>query len=161
MNLALHVCGKLARDVAKTGSLEGVKEFVGSYFDLFQRIQLNLVGSTIKVPITDTMGKEIIIQTNLDNKESAKNYELMKEVEGIVFLSDKSGGHGEVTDFDFFDTYQGFAGGLNPENILERKADIDYLVEYDYWMDMESGVRTDDWLDLDKVEDICTKVFNV
>lgn len=158
-NLALHVCGKLAREVAKTGSLEGVKEFVGKNFDLFQRVQLNLVGTTIKVPLTNTLGKEVIIQTNLDNKESAKNYELMKDVENIVFLSDKSGGHGEVTDFDFFDKYQGFAGGINPENILDRKSDIDYLVEYDYWMDMESGVRTNDWFDVSKVEEICKKIF--
>ena len=31
INLALHVCGKLAREVAKTGSLESVKTFMGSY----------------------------------------------------------------------------------------------------------------------------------
>ena len=142
INLALHVCGKLAREVAKTGSLESVKTFMGSYFDMFQRIQLNLVGNTVTIPITDTY--ELYEQTPTEN---------------IVYLSDKSGGHGEVTDFDFFDKYQGFAGGLNPENILDRKADIDMLVDYDYWLDMESGVRTDNWFDLNKVEDICRKVF--
>ena len=161
INLALHVCGKLARTVAKTGSLDCVKEFMGSYFDIFQRIQLNLVGNTVTIPITDTYGKQVIIQTNLDEPKSRANYELYEQanVENIVYLSDKSGGHGEVTDFDFFDKYQGFAGGLNPENILDRKADIDMLVDYDYWLDMESGVRTNDWFDLDKVEDICRKIF--
>lgn len=64
-------------------------------------------------------------------------------------------------EFDYFEgvDYQGFAGGLNPENILERKEEIDILWEKDYWLDMESGVRTDDWFDLDKVEDICKKVL--
>ncbi|GAA4256618.1 hypothetical protein HLK65_28415 [Azospirillum formosense] len=28
-----------------------------------------------------------------------------------------------------------------------------------YWIDMESGVRTDDWLDLDKVEAVCRAVY--
>ena len=54
INLALHVCGKLARTVAKTGSLDCVKEFIGPYFDMFQRIQLNLVGNTVAIPITNT-----------------------------------------------------------------------------------------------------------
>lgn len=158
VNLVLHVCGKLAREVAKTGSLESVKAFMGNYFDMFQRIQLNLVGNTVTKTIEDNMGKEIIIQTNLNEPKSKANYELFKDTD-VLFLSDKSGGHGIEVDFDFFDKYQGFAGGLNPDNILERKEIIDMLVDYDYWLDMESGVRTDNWFDLDKVEDICKKVF--
>lgn len=159
LNLALHVCGKLAREVAKTGSLDGVKTFMGKYFELFNRVQLNIVGMNIKTPITDTLGKTVIIQTNLDIEESKQNYILMNGKDQIVFLSDKSGGHGEATDFDFLDQYQGFAGGINPENIMERKEEIDILSDYDYWLDMESGVRTDDWFDLDKVEKICQTIF--
>ena len=163
LNLSLHVCGKLVRNIAKTGSLEEVKEFMGPYFDMFNRIQLNLVGSTVKYLVTDTLGKQVIIQTNLDEPKSNATYQLYlgAKMDNIVFLSDKSGGHGTVEDFDYFDVdYQGFAGGINPDNVLERKEEADILWEKDYWLDMESGVRTDDWFDLNKVEQVCQKVFN-
>ena len=163
INLSLHVCGKLARTVCQTGNFEEVKKFVGSYFDMFDRIQLNVVGSRFKTLITDTCGKQIVIQTNLSEPKSKATYEAFREanIDNIVFLSDNSGGKGLEVDFDYFEglDYQGFDGGLKPENILDRKEEIDILWEKDYWLDMESGVRTDDWFDLDKVEDICKKVF--
>ena len=49
---------------------------------------------------------------------------------------------------------------MNANNILEKKEEIDILSDYDYWLDMESGVRTDDWFDLDKVEAICKLLFD-
>ena len=162
LNLALHVCGKLARNVAKTGSLDEVKEFMGPYFDMFSRIQLNLVGSTVTTLVTETYDKQIIIQTNLDEPRSNATYQayIDAKLDNIVFLSDKSGGHGIVGEFDYFDTdYQGFAGGINPDNVLTIKEETDILWEKNYWLDMESGVRTDDWFDLSKVEDICKKVL--
>ena len=51
----------------------------------------------------------------------------------VLFLSDKSGGHGIEVDFDFFDKYQGFAGGLNPDNILE------YTVTYLNGLSIDEG----------------------
>ena len=48
LNLALHVCGSLASQAIKEGSLKEIKEFMGPYFDLFERIQLNIVGHTAK-----------------------------------------------------------------------------------------------------------------
>lgn len=163
VNLSLHVCGKLARTVCQTGNFEEIKKFVGPYFDMFDRIQLNVVGSRFKELITDTCSKQIIIQTNLSEPKSKATYEAFREanIDNIVFLSDNSGGKGLAVDFDYFEglDFQGFAGGLNPDNILERKEEIDILWEKDYWLDMESGVRTDNWFDLDKVEDICKKVF--
>ena len=44
INLSLHICGRLARTVCQTGNFDEVKKFVGSYFDMFDRIQLNVVG---------------------------------------------------------------------------------------------------------------------
>ena len=163
VNLSLHVCGKLARTVCQTGNFDEVKKLVGQYFDMFDRIQLNVVGSRFKELVTNTCGKQIVIQTNLSEPKSKQTYEMFREanIDNIVFLSDNSGGKGLEVEFDYFEgvDYQGFAGGLNPENILERKEEIDILWEKDYRLDMESGVRTDDWFDLDKVEDICKKVL--
>lgn len=158
LNLALHVCGRLAREVIKEGTLNDVESFMGSYFGMFQRLQLNVACTKAKQQIEDTKGKQIIVQINLDVNESKANFELFKDTD-VVFLSDKSGGQGTAGDFDYFDMYQGFAGGLNADNILEKKEEIDILSDYDYWLDMESGVRTDDWFDLDKVEEICRLLF--
>jgi hypothetical protein len=46
---------------------------------------------------------------------------------------------------------------LNPDNIEEQNAAIASTGRY--WLDMESGVRTDDWLDLDKCESVCRSLF--
>ena len=57
----------------------------------------------------------------------------------------------------------GYAGGFNPENVADK---LHYLLTNDevgdFWIDMESGVRTDDWFDLDKVRRvlaICNEVI--
>ena len=131
VNLSLHVCGKLARTVCQTGNFDEVKKLVGQYFDMFDRIQLNVVGSRFKELVTNTCGKQIVIQTNLSEPKSKQTYEMFREanIDNIVFLSDNSGGKGLEVEFDYFEgvDYQGFAGGLNPENILERKEEIDIL----------------------------------
>ena len=56
----------------------------------------------------------------------------------------------------------GYAGGLNPENVGEK---LEYLmenVEGEFWIDMESGVRTDDRFDIDKCVSVlqtCHKIL--
>ena len=160
LNLALHVCGSLASQVIKEGSLKCVKEFMGSYFDLFERVQLNIVGHTAKEKLVETFGKEVIIQTNLDVEKSKQVFELYKGLENITFLTDKSGGKGIDSEFDYFDLdYQGFSGGLNRENILSKKEEIEILFEKDFWMDMESSVRTNNLFDTKKIEEICELIF--
>jgi phosphoribosylanthranilate isomerase len=70
------------------------------------------------------------------------------------FLFDSSGGRGELPDsWPTIDLpNMGAAGGLNPENI---RANLDLMRERGYirdgfWIDVESGVRTDDRWDWDK-----------
>lgn len=53
----------------------------------------------------------------------------------------------------------GFAGGINPSNVSGVLKAIDADDGALYWIDMESGVRTDGWLDLDKCEAVCKAVF--
>jgi phosphoribosylanthranilate isomerase len=54
----------------------------------------------------------------------------------------------------------GFAGGINPDNVIDKMDEITSLPVGRFWIDMESGVRTDDRFDLDKVEDVCKKVYD-
>ena len=57
----------------------------------------------------------------------------------------------------------GYAGGISPDNVADK---LTYLFENvrdgEFWIDMESGVRTDDWFDLDKVRrvlEICQPII--
>ena len=45
----------------------------------------------------------------------------------------------------------GYAGGINPDNVAGHIDKIAAAGAQDTWIDMESGVRTDDRFDLDKV----------
>ena len=50
----------------------------------------------------------------------------------------------------------GFAGGIGPDNVLDVIRDIG--PRDPYWIDMESGVRTDDKLDLAKVRRVLEQI---
>ncbi|MBS1181621.1 MAG: hypothetical protein H6Q99_1501 [Proteobacteria bacterium] len=54
----------------------------------------------------------------------------------------------------------GFAGGINPSTVADVLKAVDAAPGALYWIDMESGVRTDGWLDLDKCESVCKAVFD-
>ncbi|MDM3872356.1 hypothetical protein QSV34_13450 [Porticoccus sp. W117] len=58
-------------------------------------------------------------------------------------------------------TFCGYSGGLSPETIESTFSALP-LTESDnkqFWVDMESGVRTDGWLDVDKCEQVCKLIF--
>lgn len=91
-------------------------------------------------------------------------------VSGAHILYDPSGGGGkgpvmwpempahspsEKNSIDF-----GFAGGIGPDNVEEviRQVRIRNTTLSHVWIDMESGVRTDDRLDLDKVATVLAAV---
>jgi hypothetical protein len=50
--------------------------------------------------------------------------------------------------------YVGFAGGLHPGNVYDIGQTIGSLRQTPYWIDMESGIRTDNMLDLTKCKDV-------
>lgn len=79
----------------------------------------------------------------------------------IDWLFDRSGGRGEAPD-----TWPphpgngrrvGYAGGIGPDNVVGVLAEI--VPKGPYWIDMESGVRTDDRLDIEKCREVCRRVF--
>lgn len=82
------------------------------------------------------------------------------EDEGVAILFDRSGGLGrppEAWPKHPGDRLVGYAGGISPENIDEVQATIDSSGPH--WLDMESGIRTDDRLDLDKCEAVASAVY--
>ena len=83
----------------------------------------------------------------------------------LEYLFDPSSGRGESAFSRWPEppvdaaTRYGYAGGISPETIGEALAFASQHADAGLWIDMESGVRTeDDRFDLDKVEGICARV---
>ncbi len=82
----------------------------------------------------------------------------------LAYLYDKSGGRGKtsiayptINPMINWPTLVGYAGGIKPDNIDETIKCI--APARAYWLDMETGIRTDDWLDLDKCQAVCEKLW--
>ncbi|WP_247896806.1 hypothetical protein [Azospirillum argentinense] len=79
----------------------------------------------------------------------------------VDWLFDRSAGEGKAPEewpqHPGGDRLVGYAGGIGPGNVGDVLRKI--AATGPYWIDMESGVRTDDWLDLDKVEAVCRAFY--
>jgi hypothetical protein len=162
LKLSCHVCGRLARDIimaAGSGKRTGFTSFDDLYaylngnLEMFHRIQLNISGM-----------KEMPATLLLRTTPGAPKFPAKVDCESQVsILYDGSGGEGKETEFVVKRTLTrtGYAGGLNADNIVERTAGLlgkRFLCNNRHWVDMESGVRTDDWFDLDKVEEVLRRI---
>jgi hypothetical protein len=165
MNLSLHLCGKPLRDVAIGRSmLAGV---LGSKLYAFRRVQLNWHGerqhSYVGENVFDAFCKldiggwdpELIFQLDGVNdnlwKPSARRF-------ACTGLFDRSHGAGVLPGEwpeALIDIGCGWAGGLGPQNLAEEIPKIAAKVSplRDYWIDMETHVRSEDdsVLDMAKV----------
>lgn len=168
LHLSCHVCGSLARKLinnatrynrAKDSFVE-LDEYLGGRLHVFQRVQLN-VSNMDKYPMEIFLHApryidEIIIQQKPDNFDLYA-HTLSNIKTGI--LLDASGGEGIETTFapKWSTIHTGFAGGLKSTNVAEKIQPLLHnrlLANNRHWIDMESGVRTDDWFDPDKVEEV-------
>lgn len=151
--LALHVCGHAVREfVAGTPDIE---ELVSAGIG---RVQLNfnlkrgefgideLEQAIVRCP-ADVITQHFPANSALATSISAKNHHV---------LYDTSGGNGiapERYEPPFEGKYTGYAGGIGPENVLDvARAMRAVKGEVACWIDMESRVRTDGYLDLTKCE---------
>jgi hypothetical protein len=103
-----------------------------------------------------TPGKYVIIQANEGNK--ILNACLEKEP-AIEFLFDASRGNGKrITEYPkpIPQKYNGYAGGIDPKNVMSVLHDLNKIVpeKDEIWIDLETGVRTNNELDLSKVESV-------
>lgn len=170
LNLSAHLCGSIAR-AAVRGDIEPFRELARGYIYSFNRCQLNVATSRNNPISFDYSGEicnyfdEVILQ-----QKSAREVPLFlnsKVSRHITCLLDASGGQGIDTHIEILNLPHkiGYAGGINPDNVAKK---LTFLMENeevgDFWIDMESGVRTDDWFDIDKVRrvlEICEPIINV
>jgi phosphoribosylanthranilate isomerase len=127
----------------------------------FKRIQLNLKFGDVEgkydpaqllAHVKDNPQWIFIIQYGHDKKSLLP---LLEHIPNHAVLFDESAGRGispESWDKPLPGHVCGYAGGINPSNV---QAHIDMIAKvapgYTTWIDMETGVRTDDAFDLAKV----------
>ena len=156
LNLALHVCGSAAHDAAD-GYWNKIEHHMFNTLGLFKRVQLNVANRTdnpYRLASTPNKHTEVIIQ-----QKGVHDIEMFERSMwmNVSVLLDASGGQGIDTPIEVLPNVGksfkvGYAGGINPDNVADKLA---YLLQRDevgdFWIDMESGVRTDDWFDIEKV----------
>ncbi len=142
---AIHICGSAAREQLRTSQI------FNSLLRKVGRIQLNgAVTPEELIELAERFPEQSIITQhawyNLDLVDvPVANHEL---------LVDASGGRGlqpEQWESPATDKPVGFAGGLGPDNIEAQLSPIGAIARPGWWVDMESGLRTeDDWFDIHK-----------
>ena len=99
-----------------------------------------------------------MIQYNKSNSEELDRLLQEDLPQNLHFLYDSSGGRGKVIeriDASLGTAYTGFSGGLNPDNMATIcTMVVEDAEEVDVWLDLETGVRTEDIFDLDKVKSV-------
>ena len=159
LNLSCHICGSYARHIMQDREWDPLLNLLGDYWDIFDRCQINISNSEpteetffLKTP---KFFKEVIIQ-----QKSIDNHPVWDRINWHGYMSlllDASGGRGIDTPIQLWPDWFykiGYAGGMNPENIGEKLSYLLANANHPFWIDMESGVRTEDWFDLDKVVNV-------
>lgn len=144
---SFHLCGQAARD-----TLDGSRRWVGMSIGQGPlRIQLN--GYTPIAPHLERLGPDIewILQVRSESALQPAAHDARRLDASVLF--DPSGGRG-VEAFSWprapLGMRLGYAGGITPGTVLDVLSAIG-PVSHDFWIDMESGVRSDDQFDLVKV----------
>lgn len=143
--VALHVCGRMARNELTLGRLDDLVVNV-------QRIQLNgamLVEECARI-CQMYRSKTVITQHREENR-----FLLDVNSRNHAVLVDGSGGRGILPPLWARPNTAkpvGFAGGLGPDNLAEQLREIAFVAVRPWWVDMEGRLRVDDWFSCGKAE---------
>lgn len=171
MKVSAHLCGELARETARGHVVDVVPQ-------LFHRCQINQYEAAFVAGLHrlafDYPHVEFILQCRSVGtiQETANDANRIRRCSvspaqelfmSASVLFDPSCGTGfEVFEWPVapMNTKFGFAGGIRPDNVeptIGSIFDANPWID-SFWIDTESGVRTDDRLDMGKVEDVLRKV---
>lgn len=158
LHTAMHLC-----DGALLGFIRGDADIAGAMAG-FKRIQLNLKFGEVEGKydpdelvrrVRDNAQFQFIIQYGREKKGLLP---LFRDVPNHAVLFDESAGRGispDSWDAPLPGHFCGYAGGLRPDNVV---ANLDMIAKvaagHETWIDMETGVRTDDKFDLGKVRKV-------
>lgn len=159
-NLSAHFCGAYARELTESNDWQRID----CLDDSFKRVQINYNFShnnkwdmeQLLVNIATRPHLSFILQYNKSNSKVLDSITHLPK--NLHFLYDASGGRGEeITKIEppIHGLYTGYAGGICPENAENiMKSIIDFPNEAKVFIDMESGIRTNNRLDIGKIESI-------
>jgi hypothetical protein len=158
LNLSLHLCGQMVRSFL-CGRFDWT--LLGDLLPRCQRIQINthqeLHSSSIGYMdlIDQVTAKEFIFQWDgVNNHYAIAAHECGLDVSSLF---DFSGGKGILPGvwpkpmLGKMKWY-GYAGGLSPENLIRELPLIHQVAIGNYWIDVETHVRTEDGRSLDLVK---------
>jgi hypothetical protein len=158
-NRALHLCGSAINKFSNGELLDEIRQF--------GRVQINLKPQWASPELVIQLTKmvmslpeiEFITQYNTDNRDY---FQYWADVHNHSYLYDGSLGKGvtpEVWLAPVEGKKTGYAGGLNPDNLESNLVKLKGVVgDTPVWIDMETGVRTDDHFDLVKVKRVLDTV---
>ncbi|HKY40721.1 MAG TPA: hypothetical protein VJN18_32525 [Polyangiaceae bacterium] len=162
VNWALHPCGEVSRHVMAGSPIM----FAALKAVSAKRVQLNGFSKwRLPMLMLAELLPEVEFILQVQRHDALQNaYHLNREHTNVSILWDASGGRGiddGWNDVPYPDDTQGprmgWAGGITPENIVEKiemvlaENDLPVLRDVPFWLDLESGARTDDRFDMDKV----------
>lgn len=157
INCAVHLC---------RNSVTALKKKRGTIIEMchkFDRVQLNFnatrMGGPYVIDLAKVVDEEdlvVITQQNQSNKYNILFFG-QKHPGDHHLLYDTSGGRGIIPNMYYRPSklhYSGYAGGLTPDNLETELKRINLVVppQETVWIDMETGVRTNEKLDMEKVE---------
>ncbi|WP_435641451.1 hypothetical protein [Micavibrio aeruginosavorus] len=159
-NTAMHLC-----DGGFLGFINGERDIL-DLMSGFKRIQLNLKFGDVEgkydpaqlvARVRENPQHQFIIQYT---KDKAGLLPLLADVPNHAVLFDESAGRGispDSWDAPLAGHFCGYAGGMNPDNVQNNIDMIQKVANgHTTWIDMETGVRTDDHFDLSKVRRVLT-----
>lgn len=154
LSLSAHLCGGYARELIEHGH-SCLDEVIKAHF---QRVQINTADPTIDLKKISSWGAQNDVEVILQCRDGFPGDSRVK------WLYDVSGGRGVKPDLwpeACPGVFVGYAGGLNPGNILPL-VDVIGRVASTYWLDMETGIRdADDRFDIRKCQAVCEAIWGV
>lgn len=161
LQLCGHVCGSAVRKIVKENNWNEFYNLFGDEIDIFNRFQLNVADVKCFFEKIDfPKDRNFIIQLN----KNLSLYEKYKDLPNVFGFQDNSGGLGKFeNNWLDSDRYFGYAGGLNVDNVEDVINNLYIVNNADFWIDMETSVRTNDWFDVEKCEkilEICKNYVN-
>lgn len=156
MRFALHACGASARAILNNDATPFFDSWIAN--SSVRRVQLNARDvSDAQYQNGINWAKERNVVPIFQSRTTT-----FPKSENAVYLFDTSGGNGKTPSFwptnPSATGMVGYAGGMNPENVAGIVEFIENIGNR-YWIDMESGVRTDNIFDFEKITAVCKAVY--
>jgi hypothetical protein len=151
---AAHVCGAQAHRIAN-GPDDSPLTLPG-----FQRVQVNhgFQGSQ-----EEQIGRSARFGRRLGVRAVLQCLDVFPQDLRVDWLFDTSFGRGSAPrawpPLPMQGVFCGYSGGIAPHNVRETLEKIAAPPGSLYWIDMESGVRTNGWLDVAKCAAVCREVY--